>query len=354
MSTARPWSTCAATPSPSPRPRMRAAMMAAPLGDDVFGDDPSVNALQEKIAAHAGLRGGAVRADRHAEQPLRDPVALPARRRIHRRPAWRTATAGKAAAPRCSAACSRSRWTTSPTARWRWPTSRPPSSPTMRTSRARGCWRWRTRWAASCCPSATSSRRRSWRKRKGLARHLDGARLFNAAVAQAAQTRHRRARRSAPHRAVLRQRLGLLQQGPGRAGRLGAVRLARVHRARAPHPQDGRRRHAAGRRAGGGGFACARPPRRAPGARTMRWRAGWPTAWPASTACRSRRRRPTSLFVDLTGAAQARSAELLAHLKQHGVLATGPVPPALRRPIWMSMRPASTAPSRAIRGFFQA
>ena len=29
------------------------------------------------------------------------------------------------------------------------------------------------------------------------------------------------------------------------------------------------------------------------------------------------------LFVDLTGEARARSAELLAHLKQHGVLATG-------------------------------
>lgn len=34
---------------------MRAAMMAAPLGDDVFGDDPSINALQEKIAAALGF-----------------------------------------------------------------------------------------------------------------------------------------------------------------------------------------------------------------------------------------------------------------------------------------------------------
>ena len=56
--------------SPSPVPRtvdlrsdtvtqptaaMRAAMMAAPLGDDVFADDPSVNALQEKIAALLGF-----------------------------------------------------------------------------------------------------------------------------------------------------------------------------------------------------------------------------------------------------------------------------------------------------------
>ena len=37
-----------------PTAAMRAAMMAAPLGDDVFGDDPSVNALQERIAALLG------------------------------------------------------------------------------------------------------------------------------------------------------------------------------------------------------------------------------------------------------------------------------------------------------------
>jgi len=38
-----------------PTPGMRAAMADAPLGDDVFGDDPSVNALQEKIAALLGF-----------------------------------------------------------------------------------------------------------------------------------------------------------------------------------------------------------------------------------------------------------------------------------------------------------
>ena len=38
-----------------PTGAMRAAMLAAPLGDDVFGDDPSVNALQEKIAGLLGF-----------------------------------------------------------------------------------------------------------------------------------------------------------------------------------------------------------------------------------------------------------------------------------------------------------
>ncbi len=38
-----------------PTPAMREAMLAAPLGDDVFGDDPSVNALQEQAARLLGF-----------------------------------------------------------------------------------------------------------------------------------------------------------------------------------------------------------------------------------------------------------------------------------------------------------
>ena len=38
-----------------PTAAMRDAMLRAPVGDDVFGDDPSVNALQEKIAAMLGF-----------------------------------------------------------------------------------------------------------------------------------------------------------------------------------------------------------------------------------------------------------------------------------------------------------
>ena len=37
-----------------PTPAMRAAMHAAELGDDVFGDDPTVNALQQRIAEMLG------------------------------------------------------------------------------------------------------------------------------------------------------------------------------------------------------------------------------------------------------------------------------------------------------------
>ncbi len=63
---------------------MREAMMAAPLGDDVFGDDPSVNALARPHRRHHRQRGRAVHALGHTEQPLRHPGPLPARRRVHR------------------------------------------------------------------------------------------------------------------------------------------------------------------------------------------------------------------------------------------------------------------------------
>jgi threonine aldolase len=41
-----------------PTAAMRAAMAAAPLGDDVYGDDPSVNALQETLAGMLGFEAG--------------------------------------------------------------------------------------------------------------------------------------------------------------------------------------------------------------------------------------------------------------------------------------------------------
>lgn len=41
-----------------PTPGMKAAMDAAPVGDDVFGEDPSVNALEAKAAAMFGMEAG--------------------------------------------------------------------------------------------------------------------------------------------------------------------------------------------------------------------------------------------------------------------------------------------------------
>ena len=42
----------------TPTPAMRAAMHAAPVGDDVYGEDPTVNALQQRLADDLGFEAG--------------------------------------------------------------------------------------------------------------------------------------------------------------------------------------------------------------------------------------------------------------------------------------------------------
>lgn len=41
-----------------PTPAMRAAMLAADVGDDVYGEDPTVNALQQRVADDLGFEAG--------------------------------------------------------------------------------------------------------------------------------------------------------------------------------------------------------------------------------------------------------------------------------------------------------
>ena len=54
-----------------PGAAMREAMARAEVGDDVYGEDPTVNRLQETVAALLGQGGGAVRALGHDGQPDR-------------------------------------------------------------------------------------------------------------------------------------------------------------------------------------------------------------------------------------------------------------------------------------------
>ena len=80
-----------------PTDAMRAAMARAPVGDDQYGEDPTVRALQERIAGAAGQGGGAVRAQRHDGEPDRPEAADASRRRCggRRRGAHRLARVGR-------------------------------------------------------------------------------------------------------------------------------------------------------------------------------------------------------------------------------------------------------------------
>ena len=57
-----------------PTPEMRAVMAAAEVGDDVYGDDPSVRRLEERTAEILGEGCRGVHPDRHDEQPDRHPL----------------------------------------------------------------------------------------------------------------------------------------------------------------------------------------------------------------------------------------------------------------------------------------
>ena len=234
-----------------PTPAMRRAMADAPVGDDVYGDDPSIRALEaanRRTARQGRCRlhglgdhdqpGGAARAHRGGRRGAGDrgahiavlergaPAALsgltmralPGRngslrcRRCPRRDAARrTLPAGGAAADEARSAS---------------------RTPTTSAAAPSGRWRRCGRSTAAGAPPASPM-------------HLDGARLWNAAVATALPT--------AVCRGAVRHRQRLLLQGPRCAGRLGAGRSARFHRPRPPLQGAVRRRHPPGRHRRGRG-----------------------------------------------------------------------------------------------------
>lgn len=304
-----------------PTPAMRAAMVAAPLGDDVFGDDPSVNALQEKIASMLGFE---------------DALFVP------------TGTQGNLCA--ILAHCQRGdeyivgqmqhcyRWEGGGAAVFGSVQPQPldhqadgtlaladieaaikPDDPHFARSRLLAL---ENTLGGKVIPMAYIEQATALAKRKGLARHLDGARLFNAAVAQAAVSgsdARVEARRIAQHfdsvsvcfSKGLGAPAGSALCGPkdliARARRIrkmagGAMRQAGVLAAAATHALD----HHVDRLALD--HALAR--RLADGLAGIE---GMQVETPQTNI----------LFVDLTGAAREQSQALLEHLKAQRVAATG-------------------------------
>ena len=164
-----------------PTPGMRAAMAAAEVGDDVYGDDPTVNRLQAVIAerfgfesalffptgtqsnlaalmAHCG-RGDEYLVGQEAHTYKYEQGGAAVLGSIQPQPLEneRTAALLSSASPRRS-------------------------NPTTIILRARDCWPWRTPSEAACCRRTINARPRHFAHSRGLATHLDGARIFNAIV----------------------------------------------------------------------------------------------------------------------------------------------------------------------------
>ena len=170
-----------------PTGAMREAMAAAPLGDDVFADDPSVNALQEKIAHMLGFEAAlfvptgtqsnlcAILA--HCQRG--DEYIVGQMQHSYRWEGGGAAVFGSVQPQPLNHA----------------PDGSLPLADIEAAIKPDDAHFARTRLLAlentlggKLIPFSYLQEATYLARRKGLGRHLDGARLFNAAVAQAAQT----------------------------------------------------------------------------------------------------------------------------------------------------------------------
>jgi threonine aldolase len=304
-----------------PTPAMREAMMGAPLGDDVFGDDPSVNALQEKIAAMLGFeqalfvptgtQGNLCAVLAHCQRG--DEYIVGQLQHCYR---WEGGGAAVLGSVQPQPLEHQADGTIALSA---IDAAIKPDDPHFARTRLLAL---ENTLGGKVIPLDYLEQATELARRKGLARHLDGARLFNAAVAQAQGTgsdARTEARRIAGHfdsvSVCFSKGLGTPSGSAlcgsaeliGRARRIrkmagGAMRQAGLLAAAASHALDHHvdrlaRDHELARRLAQGLAGLEGVQVEAP--------------------------QTNIVFVDLTGAAREQSAGLLEHLKQAGVLATG-------------------------------
>jgi threonine aldolase len=304
-----------------PSAGMRAAMAAAPLGDDVFGDDPSVNALQEKIAGMLGFEA-ALFVPTGTQSNLcailshcqrGDEYIVGQMQHCYRWEGGGAAVFGSVQPQPLEHEADGSLALAAIEAAVK------PDDPHFARSRLLAL---ENTLAGKLLPMAYLEQATALARRTGLARHLDGARLFNAAVAQAtalgtdARSEARRIAQcfdsvsvcfskglGAPVGSALcgsRELIARARRVRKMAG--GAMRQAGVLAAAASYALDHHVEcladdHALASRlaeglAGIDGLLVELP-------------------------------QTNMVFVDLTGAARERSAELLRHLADEGVQATG-------------------------------
>jgi threonine aldolase len=300
---------------------MREAMMSAPLGDDVFGDDPSVNALQSRIAEMLGFEAA---------------LFVPTGTQSNFCAILSHCQRGDEYIVGQMAHC------------YRWegggaavfgsvqpqPLNHQPDG-TLALEEIEAAIKpddahfARTRLLAlentlggKLLPfdyvEAATALARSW----GLQRHLDGARLFNAAVAQAAE-------RGTDARTEARRIAGCFDSvsvcfSKGLGAPVGSALcgsrefIARAHRIR---KMAGGGMRQSGMLAAAASHALEHHIDRLAQDHALARRLADGLAGIPDLAIEAP--QTNLLFVDLAGEARSRSAELLSHLKQKGVLATG-------------------------------
>jgi threonine aldolase len=335
-----------------PTPAMREAMMAAPLGDDVFGTDPSVNALQEKIAALLGFEA-ALFVPTGTQSNLcailshcgrGDEYIVGQQAHCYRWEGGGAAVFGSVQPQPLDHA----------------PDGTLPLAQIEASIKPDDAHFARTRLLAlentlggKLLPFEYVQAATDLAKGRGLRRHLDGARLFNAATAQAASNKRSDIRAEARRIAQCFDSVSVcFSKGLGApvgSALVGSREfIARAHRIR---KMAGGGMRQAGLLAAAASHALDHHIDRLAEDHALAQRLA--QGLEGIEGLKVEAPHTNIVFVDLTGAAQARSSELLAHLNQQGILATG-----LYRLRFVTHLDVDTAgvdrAVAAIRGFFNA
>ena len=153
-----------------PTAEMRRAMAEAEVGDDVFGEDPTVNALEERAAELLGKEAGLFVSTGHDGQPRRPDGAR--RRAATRSSPARRATSSSTRPPATPSSSERAsaRSGTGRTARSTRTRSRPPSATRPTSTSRRPPWSRSRTPTPHRQPAAVRSPTRSGRRRRPRAR----------------------------------------------------------------------------------------------------------------------------------------------------------------------------------------
>ncbi|SFQ42588.1 low-specificity L-threonine aldolase [Variovorax sp. 770b2] len=305
-----------------PTPAMREAMIGAPLGDDVFGTDPSVNALQEKIAALLGFEA-ALFVPTGTQSNLcailshcgrGDEYIVGQQAHCYRWEGGGAAVFGSVQPQPLDHA----------------PDGTLPLAQIEAAIKPDDAHFARTKLLAlentlggKLLPFEYVQAATDLAKRKGLQRHLDGARLFNAATAQAALNKRSDIRAEARRIAQCFDSVSVcFSKGLGApigSALVGSREfIARAHRIR---KMAGGGMRQAGLLASAASHALDHHVDRLADDHALAQRLAQGLEGIEGLVVEA----PDTniVFVDLTGAAQARSAELIASLNSQGILATG-------------------------------
>ncbi|MDD2734591.1 MAG: low-specificity L-threonine aldolase [Desulfuromonadaceae bacterium] len=304
-----------------PTTAMRNAMTTAPLGDDVFGDDPSVNTLQEKIAdllgfeaalfVSSGTQSNLCAILSHCQRG--DEYIVGQLAHCYR---WEGGGAAVFGSVQPQPIQHRADGTL----------ALEDIEDAIKPDDAHFA---RTRLLAlentlggKLLPFAYLQQATQLAGSKGLARHLDGARLFNAATAQAAITGknvHEEARRIASCFDTVSVCLSKGLGAPVGSVLCGSREIiARAHRIR---KMAGGGMRQAGLLAAAGIYALDYHVDRLAEDHALAKRLADGLA--AVPGLRVERPHTNILFVDLEGAAKKQSAGLIEYLKSHDILVTG-------------------------------